>query len=233
MIEAEGVGMSIIAKPKSALLSDVFVERNSTLFYKTYLAGEWVDTGEYIDVKTPIDLSVIAKVSKVSCPLVDSVLDRVYRYGRWSVRDLPGWKRLEVLERAAQKLEELKEDFVDVLVINAGKTRSQAVGEVNASIDRLRAAHLDARKIFGEYMPGDWDLTTVETEAIVRREPAGVVLAIIPFNYPLFDTVSKVVYSFVAGNAVVVKRLQQTRYPLYSLLRFWSSAAFQKMLLLP
>jgi glyceraldehyde-3-phosphate dehydrogenase [NAD(P)+] len=220
--------MSIIAKPKSALLSDVFVERNSTLFYKTYLAGEWVDTGEYIDVKTPIDLSVIAKVSKVSCPLVDSVLDRVYRYGRWSVRDLPGWKRLEVLERAAQKLEELKEDFVDILVINAGKTRSQAVGEVNASIDRLRAAHLDARKIFGEYMPGDWDLTTVETEAIVRREPAGVVLAIIPFNYPLFDTVSKVVYSFVAGNAVVVKPPSADPLPLILFAKVLELSGFPK-----
>jgi glyceraldehyde-3-phosphate dehydrogenase [NAD(P)+] len=198
-------GLMDVAKPRSELFNDVVFEKNGLVYYKTYLAGEWIDSDEYIDVKTPIDLSLIAKVSKVNWTYVDKALDKVYKVGRWSARDLPGWRRLEILERVAQKLEELKEDFVNILILNAGKTRSQAIGEVNATIDRLRSAHLDARKIFGEYMPGDWDSTTVETEAIVRREPAGVVLAIIPFNYPLFDTVSKVVYSFVAGNAIVIK----------------------------
>lgn len=195
----------VIAKPRSELFKDIVFEKDGTVYYRTYLAGDWVDSGEYLEVKTPIDLSTIAKVSKLSWDYVDRALDKVYRYGRWTVRDIPGWKRLEVLEKVAQKIEELKEDFIEILVLNAGKTRSQAAGEVIASIDRLRAAHLDARKIFGEYMPGDWDQTTIETEAIVRREPVGVVLAIVPFNYPLFDTVSKVVYSFVAGNAIVIK----------------------------
>jgi len=76
---------------------------------------------------------------------------------------------------------------------DSGKTRSQAGGEVNARIDRLRRADLDARKMFGEYAPGDWDPMPVEAEAVVRREPYGVVLVIILFNYPLFDTVSKFV----------------------------------------
>jgi glyceraldehyde-3-phosphate dehydrogenase [NAD(P)+] len=194
-----------IAKPLLNIFSDIFVEKNGVVFYKTFVNGNWIDGGEYLDVKSPIDLSTIAKVSKLNWSHIDSALETIYRVGKWAVRDLPGWRRIEVLEKAAQKLEEAKEDFIQVLVLNAGKTRSQALGEITASIDRLKAAHLDARKIFGEYMPGDWDQTTVETEAIVRREPAGVVLAIIPFNYPLFDTVSKVVYSFVAGNAVVIK----------------------------
>jgi len=47
--------------------------------------------------------------------------------------------------------------------------------------------------MFGEYAPGDWDPMPVEAEAMVRREPYGVVLVIILFNYPLFDTVSKFV----------------------------------------
>jgi NAD-dependent aldehyde dehydrogenases len=125
--------------------------------------------------------------------------------GRWSARDLPGRKRVEILSSIAKTLEECKEDFIKALMINAGKTRAQAQGEVLASIDGLRAAHLDAGKIFGEYMPGDWDQSTIETEAFVRREPAGTVSAVTPFNYPSFDTVSKVTYSFTAGNAVAIK----------------------------
>lgn len=118
---------------------------------------------------------------------------------------MPGWKRLEILEKLADTIEKHRDSLVDVLVINSGKTRAQANGEINASIDRLRRADLDARKVYGDYLPGDWDPTTIETEAIVRREPLGVVLAIIPFNYPLFDTVSKFTYSIVAGNAIIVK----------------------------
>ena len=197
--------MGMIFEPESKVFGDVFQERGGIPHYKTFVAGEWVDSRKYFEVKSPIDLSVIAKVSKLDWHYVDGALAKVYSRGRWSVRDMPGERRIEVLESAAQKLEELKEDFVRALQVNAGKTRSQALGEVMATIDRIRAAHLDVRKIFGEYMPGDWNSTTVETEAVVRREPVGVVLAIVPFNYPLFDVASKVVYSFVAGNAIVIK----------------------------
>lgn len=217
-----------LAIPKSNFFREIFFEKNGMVYYKTFLAGEWVDTGEYLDVKTPIDLSLIAKVSKLSWAHIDVALSRVYEKGRWSARDLPGWKRLEILGRAAQKLEELKEDFAQILTLNAGKTRPQALGEIAASIDRLRAAEMDSRKIFGEYMPGDWDETTVETEAIVRREPVGVVLAIIPFNYPLFDTVSKVVYSFIAGNAIVVKPPSADPLPVILFAKVLIEAGFPK-----
>lgn len=185
--------------------TDIVVERDGVLHFNTYGAGEWLSSNVYIDVKSPIDLSLIGRIPRLDWDSVDKVLDTVYREGRWEIRDTPGWKRLEYLEKIADLMEEYKEVFVEALVVNSGKTRKQALGEVNASIDRLRRADLDARKIYGEYMPGDWDPTTLETEAIVRKEPYGVVLAIIPFNYPLFDTVTKFTYSVVAGNAVVVK----------------------------
>lgn len=196
--------------------------------FRTYLAGEWVTAEEYQRVKSPIDLSTIAEVPKLSWNQVDWALDTVYRVGRWRVRDTPGWRRLEILERVADLMEQYREDLEWSLVVNSGKTRSQAAGEVDASIDRLRRADLDARKIFGEYVPGDWDPTTVETEAVVRREPYGVVLAISPFNYPLFDTVSKFVYSAVAGNAVVVKPPSADPVPVILFARLVEEAGFPK-----
>jgi len=92
-----------------------------------------------------------------------------------------------------------------VLVVNNGKTRQSALGEVAASVERLRRADLDVRKLYGDYVPGDWSSESLQTEAIVRREPLGLVLAITPFNYPLFDVVNKFVYTTVAGNAMMLK----------------------------
>lgn len=190
---------------RDELFLSIVTEVDGIYYFKTFLAGEWVSSGEFFEVRSPIDLSVIGRVPKLSWRAVDETLRIVHDVGRWRVRDIPGWVRLDLLEKIADLMEEHKEDLVETLVVNTGKTRPQAVGEVNASIDRLRRADLDARKIYGDYMPGDWDQSTVETEAIVRREPFGVVLAVIPFNYPLFDAVNKFTYSVVAGNAVVLK----------------------------
>jgi glyceraldehyde-3-phosphate dehydrogenase [NAD(P)+] len=72
----------VIAKPRSEVFEDIVFEKDGTIYYRTYLAGDWVDSGEYLEVKTPIDLSTIAKVSKLSWDYVDKALDKVYRYGQ-------------------------------------------------------------------------------------------------------------------------------------------------------
>ena len=192
-------------KPRHDLLRELVVDAEVPI-YKTYIDGRWVEEGEgYTEIRTPIDGSIVARVVKPTWDLIDRGLERVYVYGRWSVRDLPGERRLSILRKLARLMEEAAEDLAQALIVTAGKTRKQAWAEVEASIDRLDKAPLDLRRLGGDYIPGDWSHHTLESEAIVRREPYGVVLAIIPFNYPLFDTVNKFVYSIIPGNAFIVK----------------------------
>ncbi|MFP3265665.1 MAG: NADP-dependent glyceraldehyde-3-phosphate dehydrogenase [Acidilobus sp.] len=191
-----------------------------------FAAGEWSLEGERLDVMSPIDLRVAAATARPSAQRGLSVLDRVYSVGRRSIRDMPGEERVEVFERAADALEGAREDLVNILIINAGKTRRAAEGEVDASVERLRLAKLDVRRIYGDYVPGDWSHETLETEAIVKREPLGVVAAILPFNYPLFDAVNKVVYSAVAGNAVMVKPAEADPLPALALAKALVDSGF-------
>ncbi len=194
-----------ILELEDKVFKDIYVVKDGVYVFKTYLAGRWASARKTMDVRSPINNSTIARIPRLEWSDIDEALGRIHGTGRWSIRDLPGARRLEILSKIADLMEEHSEDLVRTLVVNAGKTYAQARGEVNASIDRLRRAELDSRKIFGEYVPGDWDTTTLETEAIVRKEPFGTVLAVIPFNYPLFDSVSKLVYSVIPGNAVVIK----------------------------
>lgn len=194
--------------------------------FKAFLAGEWAASGRIVDVRSPIDLSVIAGFYVPSWDSIDKTLDKVYRVGRWAARNTPGEKRVRILEKLADLMEKHRDELAETLVVNAGKPLRSAYGEVDASIDRLRRALLDVRKIYGEYVPGDWDPDTLESEGLVRREPYGVVLAIIPFNYPLFDTVNKLAYSFLPGNAVVVKPPSADPIPLFYLAKLAVEAGF-------
>ncbi len=196
----------LVLELRDTVFQDIYrVRSDGVLVFKTYIAGKWIDTGKYLEVYSPIDGSLIALVSIPDKRHVEEALKQLYEKGRWIVRDIPGDRRLEQLERLAEQLSMHREDIVEALVVDAGKTYSQARGEVEAAIERIRKAKMDLRRLVGEYIPGDWSLITLESEGIVRKEPYGIVLAITPFNYPLFDTVNKFTYSYVAGNAVLMK----------------------------
>ncbi|MEM3068410.1 MAG: aldehyde dehydrogenase family protein [Nitrososphaerales archaeon] len=186
-------------------------------FFKMFINGEWVNSNskKVIDVDTPIDGSIIARVSDASKEDVDRATDVAYE-SRQKIRDIPGIERIEIFERASQILSEYKNDFITTLMLEAGKPKRDAEGEVRATVDRLKLTMEEARKIFGEYIPGDWSDDTTGKIALVIREPVGVVVAISPFNYPLFIASAKIVPALLAGNAVVSK--QSSENPLSLLL---------------
>ncbi|MDQ1514228.1 MAG: glyceraldehyde-3-phosphate dehydrogenase, partial [Actinomycetota bacterium] len=122
--------------------------------------------------------------------------------------------RLELCEHAAGIVAEHLDTFVDVIVADLGKTPSQAKSEANATKERLGLAREEVRKIFGEYLPGDWIPDTLGKTGIVMREPVGTVAAIGPFNYPLFLAASKIIPALAAGNTVVAKAPSDDPLPL-------------------
>lgn len=210
---------------KSTELKQIY-EQKEIPYFKTFIAGKWVEGEEFIDIKSPIDLETFAKIPKLKNKEIHEAISLLYEQGRWDIRDTPGEKRLNIFHRAADLMSEFIEDFVEVLILNNGKTKSAARGEVNACIERLRRADMDLRRMYGEYVPGDWSSESLESEAIIRREPYGLVLAITPFNYPLFDAVHKLVYSTVSGNSILLKPSILTPLPSILLARILQLAGF-------
>ena len=203
MIEIKG---KVKVEVKSPELSSILkTGPDGVPLFPTFINGQWYMGDNWQDVKSPIDLSVIARTPRLPSNITEQAIETAYREGRWAIRDMPGQRRLDVFHKAADLLDKFREDFVSILVANAGKTISAANGEVNSAIERLRRLDFDVKGVHGDYVPGDWSVDALESEAIVKREPIGVVLAIVPFNYPLFDTVNKIAYSAIAGNAVLIK----------------------------
>jgi glyceraldehyde-3-phosphate dehydrogenase [NAD(P)+] len=173
--------------------------------FKMLINGRWVGStsGARSDVYSPVDESLIARVEDANRSDVDLAATAASEHRM--IRNLPAIERIEIFECAAAMMAEHKAEIAHVLQLEAGKTIRDAEGEVAATIHRLRLTMEEARKIFGEYIPGDWSSDTVGKMALVIREPVGVVAAISPFNYPLYIASSKVIPALLAGNSVLLK----------------------------
>jgi acyl-CoA reductase-like NAD-dependent aldehyde dehydrogenase len=173
--------------------------------FKIYIGGRWraSEKNDVFDIRTPIDGSLIARSQKAT-PGDVSLATTAAKEMR-GIRELPAIERIEIFNCAAGMLETHKDELARTLQLEAGKTNKDAIGEVNATIHRLKLTLEEARRIFGEYLPGDWSSGMVGKMALVIREPVGVVAAITSFNYPLFIAATKVVPALLAGNSVVLK----------------------------
>ena len=177
---------------------------DGVLNFKMLLAGNWISLIDQIEVRTPIDNSVVATVPNASNKEAEQAVNSSFE--NWNaIRTIPAVKKLEIFQKARGILLDNIESFTTVLIHEAGKPRSNAQGEVKATAERLKLTPDEYGKIRGEHIPGDWSEETVGTSADVLREPLGVVLAISPFNYPLYITATKVIPALLAGNSVVVK----------------------------
>jgi acyl-CoA reductase-like NAD-dependent aldehyde dehydrogenase len=170
------------------------------------IGGQWREAGDgdVFDVRSPIDGTVIARAQKSGKSDIASAIGAA-RAARAEFRRMPAAERLELCEEAAEMMAEHLDAFVDAIVTDLGKTPSQARSEASATKERLSLVREEVRKIFGEYLPGDWIPDTQGKSGIVLREPVGTVAAIGPFNYPLFLAASKIIPALAAGNTVVAK----------------------------
>ncbi len=178
--------------------------------FKGFVGGAWrFMQGEFHSLNSPVDGMPVAIISMANAIDAAEAL-RHARKGFASMREMPLAERIEAMERTARILEEHREEFVSILVLEVGKPVKDAEGEVNATIERLRLCRSEAKELEGDFISGEADKHTKGKFAVVLREPIGVVLVITPFNYPLFIPANKIIPALLAGNAVVAKPASDT-----------------------
>src|SRR6267154_1209372 len=111
---------------------------------------------------------------------------------------------------------ERKEEFARTLAQEAGKPIRAARIEVERAVFTFNVAAEESTRIYGEYIPLDWQEYTAGRWGIVRRFPLGPVAGITPFNFPINLVAHKVAPAIAAGCPLVLKPAPQT--PLCSLL---------------
>ena len=198
---------------------------DGTPVLRLLIGGKWqpAASGEEFDVRSPVDGSVIARAAKASVDDVEAAIGAA-RDSRETFRALPAAERLEICAHGASILGRYRDAVVSSIVADMGKTPEQAASEVDATTKRLDLVREEVRKIFGEYLPGDWIDETAGKSAVVLREPVGTVAAFGPFNYPLFLAASKIIPALAAGNTVVAKAPSDAPIPLVMFARVLEEA---------
>lgn len=191
--------------------------------YRCLIDGEWVATGdgELIDVTSPADGSVLARVPSSSA---EKVADAIAVARSAMDGEFAPTRRLEVMERAREIVIENADEIAAVMTAESGKPISHARKEVHATAERLQLTRQEARALYGEYIPGEWVADTENKFAMVTRTPLGVVATLSPFNYPLFIGAAKIIPALLAGNSVVAKPASDTPISLLLLARILQEA---------
>jgi len=176
--------------------------------HKLLAAGEWLETGEWGEVRSPYDGTVVGRVAEGDAALVDRAVRAAH--DAFDSADFPQHERAAVLDRAAALVRERVEDLAMTIAAEAGKPLKTARVEASRCVDTLTFSATEARKLTGGTVPMDASPAGGGKLGVMLRVPYGVVGAISPFNFPLNLVAHKLGPAIAAGNAIVLKPAGQT-----------------------
>lgn len=172
--------------------------------HRNYVDGAEHDGEGTFEVRSPIDTDIL--VGTFARGTRRDVQDAIAA----ARRAQPAWfrlgweKRLEILRRAAELISERQMEYAGLMAVEVGKTRLEALGEVEEAADLIRyyARTAEDNGHYDHPMDNLGD-AAVRTRSILR--PHGVFGVISPFNFPMALSVGPSAAALMAGNAVVFK----------------------------
>jgi acyl-CoA reductase-like NAD-dependent aldehyde dehydrogenase len=176
--------------------------------HKLLAAGEWLETGDWDEVKSPYDGSPVGRVAQGDEALVERAVAAAH--DAFLNADFPQYERAAVLDRAAELVEERVEELALTIAAEAGKPIKTATVEAQRCVSTLTFSSVEARKLTGGTVPMEASPAGAGKLGVMLRVPYGVVGAISPFNFPLNLVAHKLGPAIAAGNSVVLKPAGQT-----------------------
>lgn len=191
---------------------DDWADRAATLPLRTrmFIDGAWEEgSAEPLAPVSPRDGRALPQISAASAADVD----RAVRSARTAF-DSGVWSRIAPRERGqlliafAQRIHDNAEELALTISLEMGKPVREALQtELRAVVNCFRWYGEAADKVLDE-MP----VTAPNSLALVTREPAGVVAAVVPWNFPLTMTAWKLAPALAVGNSVVLKPAEHTTF---------------------
>jgi acyl-CoA reductase-like NAD-dependent aldehyde dehydrogenase len=168
--------------------------------------GSWTGAldGAVDAVLNPATNALIATVPRASTADAERAVAAAQR-GAAAMAAMPAWRRYEILESVARRIEANQTELGILLCRENGKRIGETTSEVGVAARIFRGYAEEAKRIFGKTYPLHAIPEREKSLAITMRQPLGVIAAIVPFNYPVELWSHKIAGGLAAGNAVITK----------------------------
>jgi acyl-CoA reductase-like NAD-dependent aldehyde dehydrogenase len=168
------------------------------------LGGKWDGEGPLSDRIGPFTREVVSR-ARVAAPVdARAAAEHAKAFAQTMARLAPA-TRAAILDRAAGQAVQHRDAIARLIALELGKPLKDGRAELDRVADTFAVCAAEARQIGGDVLPvAGWDRGVGNT-ALTYRAPAGVALAITPFNAPANLLAHKLGASFAAGNSTIVK----------------------------
>ncbi|GAF04507.1 aldehyde dehydrogenase [Saccharicrinis fermentans] len=175
--------------------------------YNCYINGEWIEKskGDKIEVENPATGEIFATIHVSTIEETQHALETAEK-AQFAWQMLPAYERAQWLYKICDKLEEEKDLFAKLLVMEQGKTLAEAYGEVADTIRYISYAAEAGRRIQGAIFPSD----VANEQLSIHKVPYGVTVGLMAFNYPLALIGRKIGPALITGNTMVIKPSELT-----------------------
>ena len=172
-----------------------------------FIGGQWVESedGTVIDVVDPAIEEVIARVASATTDDATRAVDAAYEAGAGWAATAPR-ERAEILRDAFELLVEKKDELAVIISREEGKTRAEALGEMDYATEFFRWYAEEAPRIMGHFGRGPAGNNNI----LVDHVPVGVSLLITPWNFPAAMATRKIAPALAAGCTVILKPASAT-----------------------
>jgi acyl-CoA reductase-like NAD-dependent aldehyde dehydrogenase len=174
---------------------------------KLFVGGEWIETGDWVEVRSPYSGEVVGRVAKGGADETKRAIDAAEQA---MLEPLPAHKRAEILVKVVAGIARRHDEIARQISDEAGKPLKAARVEASRAMSTYTFAAVEARKLAGEMVPMDAAQAGEGKLGFTLRRPIGIVGAISPFNFPLNLVAHKLAPALAAGCAVVLKPASQT-----------------------
>jgi acyl-CoA reductase-like NAD-dependent aldehyde dehydrogenase len=183
------------------------------------IGGEWVPSRDIRPVYAPYDGEILGEVAYAQEEHIERVI-ALQGTAQAAAARLSTGERYLILDKLAQRLAAEKETIARLIAREAAKPIRYARVEVERGLITITTGRDLVRTLTGEVLPADLNEALQGRLALVQRKPAGPLLAITPFNFPLNLVLHKVIPAVVAGCAITLKPAPQA-----PLTAFWVAEA--------
>ncbi|WP_353661815.1 aldehyde dehydrogenase family protein [Hydrogenimonas sp. SS33] len=171
---------------------------------KIFMGSTPVEGGKRVQRRSPYDGRVVSTCPECSKEDARAAL-KVAQKAFEATKKTPLAQRIAWLEDVATRIESRKETFAMAITDEIGKPIAFSRVEVARCVETIRLTAHALTHLRGETIPTDATPSGKEATAFWRRVPAGVAVAITPFNFPLNLAAHKLAPALGAGCSVVLK----------------------------